>query len=89
MVFVQLLMMMHWSGLVDHGVESIVLVGGVVHGADGTIGLHQGVLSLDGVTIAGLVLRLHISGVEVIHAVLESIFGRSLLRNNISSSSSL
>lgn len=78
MVLVQLLMVVHWGSLVDHGVEAIVLVGGVVHGANGTIGLHQRVLALDGVAIASLVLGLHISGVEVIHAVLESVLGRGL-----------
>lgn len=78
MVLVHFLVMMHWGGLVDHSVEAIVLVGGVVHGADGTIGLHQGVLALDGVAIAGLMLGLHVSGVEVIHSVLEGVLGRSL-----------
>jgi len=33
------------GGLVDHGVEAIVVVGGVVNGTHRTIGLNQGVLA--------------------------------------------
>lgn len=77
-VLVQLLVVVHRGGLVDHSVEAIVLVGGVVHGADGTVGLHQRVLSFDGVAVAGLVLGLDIAGVEVIHSVFEGVLGRGL-----------
>lgn len=77
-MFVDLLVVMHWRCLVYDGIEAIVLVGGVVDGTNGTIGLHERVLTLDGVAVACLVLRLDIAGVEVIHAVFESVFGRCL-----------
>lgn len=72
------LVVMHWRRLMDYGIEAIVLIGGVVNCANGTIGLHQRVLSLDGVTITSLVLGLDIAGMEIINAILESIFGMRL-----------
>lgn len=77
-MLMNLLMVMHWRRLVDYSVEAVVLVGGVVDGANGTIWFHERVLTLHGVAVACLVLRLDIAGVEVIHAVFESVFGRCL-----------
>lgn len=51
-----LLMVMHWRCLVNDSIEAVVLVGGVVHSANGTIWLHQRVLALHGVTVASLML---------------------------------
>lgn len=79
-MLMDLLVVMHWRRLVDDSIESIVLVGGVVDGTNGTIGLHERVLTLDSVAVACLVLRLDIAGVEVIHAVFESVFGRCLVQ---------
>lgn len=55
-----------------------MIVSGVFDLADGTIGLHQRVESMDSVTVAGLVLRLVVSGVGVRYGVREVIFGVSL-----------
>jgi len=66
------------AGLVDDGVEAIVVIGGVLHGAHRTIGLHQGVGSLDDITITHLVLRLHVSGVRVSHSVVVVVLGVGL-----------
>ena len=67
------------SRLVDDRVEARVLVGGVVDGAHGTVRLDQRVLTLDDITVARLVLRLHVPGVEVVDSVLEGVLGRGLL----------
>lgn len=64
-----------WSGLVDDGIESVVVVGGVVDSANGTVGLHQRVLSLDHVAVTLLGLRLDVSGVGVLDAVVERVLG--------------
>lgn len=61
------------GGLVDDGVEPVVLVRRVVHRPDGTVRLDQAVLSLDDVPVPGLVLGLHVAGVVVVHSVLERI----------------
>lgn len=42
--------------LVDDGVEAIVIIGGVLHGAHRTIGFHKGVRALDNITITHLML---------------------------------
>lgn len=55
-MLMDLLVVMHWRRLVDDSIEAIVLVGGVVDGTNGTIGLHERVLTLDSVAIACLVL---------------------------------
>lgn len=73
-----LLMVMHWRCLVNDSIEAIVLVSGVVHSANGTIGLHQRVLALHGVTVACLMLRLDVASVEVVDAILEGILRRGL-----------
>lgn len=77
-MLMNLLMVMHRRRLVDDSVEAVVLVGGVVDGTNGAIRFHERVLTLHGIAVACLVLRLDIAGVEVIHAVFESVFGRCL-----------
>lgn len=59
------------AGFVDGGVESGLGVGLVVHSAQRTVGLHQAVQSLDDATLAVLPLLLHVTGVRVVHGVLE------------------
>ncbi|XP_035907252.1 uncharacterized protein LOC118509979 [Anopheles stephensi] len=60
----------------DDGVESVVLIGGVVHNATVTIGIDQRVLSLNIITVALFLLALDVSGVFVMHGVLELVLGR-------------
>uniref|UniRef100_A0A182IQL9 Uncharacterized protein n=1 Tax=Anopheles atroparvus TaxID=41427 RepID=A0A182IQL9_ANOAO len=62
------------GGLVDDGVESVVVIGGVVDGAHRAVGFDQRVLSLDDVTVALLSLRLDVSGMRVLDAVVERVF---------------
>ena len=69
-------------GLADHGVEPIMVVGGVVHGPHATIGLHQRVGTLDDVAVAHLVLGLVVAGVAVLDAVVELVLGISLEGSN-------
>lgn len=66
------------SALVDDGVEAIVIIGGVLHGAHRTIGLNQGVGALDNITITHLMLRLHIAGVRVSNTIVVVVLGVGL-----------
>jgi hypothetical protein len=50
---------------VNDSVESIVFIGGVVNNATVTIGINQGVLSLDGIPVAVFLLALDVSGMIV------------------------
>ncbi|KAK3908082.1 Thyroid hormone receptor alpha-A [Frankliniella fusca] len=59
----------------DDGVEAAVLAGRVVHDALPAVGLQQGVLALDDVAVALLLLVLVVAGVRVLHAVLELVLG--------------
>ncbi len=54
-----------WGLTVNDGVESVDWVSGVGDGTDGTIGLNKGVLSLDDITVTGLVGRLGVSGKSI------------------------
>jgi hypothetical protein len=62
-----------WTAAVYDGVESIMCVSGVGHSADSTIRLHKAVLPLHYVTIALLPLALNVSGMSVIHTVVEAV----------------
>lgn len=62
----------------DHGVETVVLVGGVVNSTDGTIGFHKGVLALYHISVTALVLGFVVSGVGIFNAIFELVFGVSL-----------
>ena len=62
-------------GLVDDGVESVVVVGGVLDGALAAVGLDEGVAALDYVTVAGLLLGLDVAGVGVVDAVAVAVLG--------------
>lgn len=61
------------GGFVHDGVEPAVLVGSVVNGAHRTVRFDQGVLALDDIPVAGFVLALNVTGVEVVHSVLEGV----------------
>lgn len=53
----------------NNSVETIDGVGGVVHDAQGAVGLHQAVLALDEVSVAMLGLRLDVTGQGVGNSV--------------------
>lgn len=54
---------------VDDGVESVVVVGGVVDLTDGAVGLVEAVGSLDHVSVSRLPLVLHVAGVLVVDSI--------------------
>uniref|UniRef100_A0A182M872 Uncharacterized protein n=1 Tax=Anopheles culicifacies TaxID=139723 RepID=A0A182M872_9DIPT len=62
----------------DDGVESVVVIGGVVHNATVTISIDQRVLSLDNITVTFLLLALDITSVVIMNIVRKLIFGRSI-----------
>ncbi len=66
--------------LADDGVEAVDRVGRVVHGAHGAVGLHQRVLALDHVAVAGLGGVLLVARVRVVDAVLERVPRMALRR---------
>lgn len=74
------LVVMSWCSLVYNGIETVMFIGSIVNGTNRSIGLHQRVLTFHRVTFASLMLRFYITGVEVIDAVFESVFGWSLLQ---------
>jgi len=67
------------SDLLDFGVESVVMVGGVVDFPGGAIGLLQSVVSLDNIAFPGLVLALDVTGVGVVDGVFEVVVGRGIV----------
>lgn len=66
-------------GVDDLSVESGLPIGVIFDSAHIAIGLHQGVLSSDGVSITLLLLVLVISSVRIIHSVLESVLWMGVL----------
>ncbi|CAH0700067.1 unnamed protein product [Spodoptera exigua] len=64
------------SGVVYHGVEATVVVGGVLHSPDGAVGFVEGVRALHDITVAGLLLGLVVTGVAVSYGVVVLVFGR-------------
>jgi hypothetical protein len=63
------------TAAVNHSVESVVCISGVGDSADSTVWLHQAVLALYYVTIPFLPLALDVSGMSVIYAIVEAVFG--------------
>lgn len=61
-------------------VESVLFVSSVVDNSDCAVGLMQGVVALHHVSVAGLVLRLDVFGVGILHFILEFVFGVALLK---------
>lgn len=66
-------------GLADDSVESVDGVGSVVDGAAGAIGLGQGVLAGDHISVAGLVLVLVVSGHGILDVVGEGVLGMGVI----------
>uniref|UniRef100_A0A182JH50 Uncharacterized protein n=1 Tax=Anopheles atroparvus TaxID=41427 RepID=A0A182JH50_ANOAO len=62
----------------DDGVESVVLIGGVVDHAAVSVGIDQSVLALDVISVALFLLTLDIASVLVVDGVRELVLGRSL-----------
>uniref|UniRef100_A0A182TXR2 Uncharacterized protein n=1 Tax=Anopheles melas TaxID=34690 RepID=A0A182TXR2_9DIPT len=62
----------------NDGVESVVLIGGVFDHSAVAISINQSVLSDDVVTVTLLVLALDVSGMIIMHGVLELVLGRSI-----------
>jgi hypothetical protein len=58
-----------WGRSVNNGVESLDGVSGVGDGTDGTIGLNEGVLSLNDISVAGLVGRVLVTSQGIGHGV--------------------
>lgn len=77
-IFVMVVMIVMRSRLVNDRIESVMFVGGVVHRSNGTVRFDQRILSLHDISLARLVLRLHVSGMIIIHAVFEGVLGRRL-----------
>jgi hypothetical protein len=63
---------------VHHGVESVVVVGGVFNGADSAVGFVEAVGALDNISVTLLVLALDVTGVVVLDSVFELILGVGL-----------
>ena len=63
------MMMSERSFPVDGGLEAVVLVSGVLHGAHVTVGFDEGVTALDDVAVAFLVLALHITSMPIINII--------------------
>lgn len=74
-----LVVLMGGGGLVDHSLESVVVVSGVGDRANGSVGLHQRVLALHNISVTLLVLRLDVSGVVIVDAVLELVLGMGVV----------
>lgn len=66
------------SDLLDDGVEAIVIVGRVLDDPDATVGLVYAVGSVHYVTVSNFVLRFDVTGVGVVHAVVERVLGVGL-----------
>ena len=60
------------------GVETVVVISGVLHGPDGAGSLDEGVGALYDITVAGFLLLLVVSGVSVSYGVVELVFGVGL-----------
>ena len=63
----------------DDGVESGVMIGMVIDDTLVAIGIDQAVLSMDLISVAGLVLALDVSGVLIMDGVRELVVGRSVV----------
>jgi len=65
------------SGTDDLSDESALAIDVVLDGADGAIGLHQAVLSLGEVALAGFLVGVDVLGVVIVDGVLEGVLSRS------------
>jgi len=63
------------SNMLHGSLESVVGIGGVLHDPGASIGLLHGVSPLDLVPVPGLPLLLDVSGLGVLHSVVEFVLG--------------
>lgn len=63
------------------GVESVVVIGGVVNSAHGTVWFDEGVLSLDNITVAFFGLGLDVTSMGILDSVVERVFRVGLFAN--------
>uniref|UniRef100_A0A182Q213 Uncharacterized protein n=1 Tax=Anopheles farauti TaxID=69004 RepID=A0A182Q213_9DIPT len=78
--FVHRLGDLHSRGLTtDNSVESEVVIGMVVDDTVMAIGVQQQVLSMDLISVTGLVLALDVSGMLIMHGVRELVVGRGMV----------
>lgn len=66
------------SGSDDLSVKSILVVGGVFHSTDGSIGFMKRVFSFNYITITNFMLALDVTGVRVRNSIVEFVFWMSL-----------
>lgn len=66
--------MFDWGGFVYDSVESVVFIGGIVNGSDGTIGFDDGILSFYNISITGFVLAFNVSSMVIVDTILVSVF---------------
>jgi len=71
------------AGLVYDRVETVVVVGGVRDFACGTVWFDQAVFTLDNVTVSLFPLVLDVTGVVVLHSVIEGVLGWRLQHRSI------
>lgn len=57
------------TDLLDNGVESIDVIGGVINDANGTVGFVHGVLSLDYISVAVFALALNVSSYSISYSI--------------------
>jgi len=65
-----------------NGAETVVLVGGIINYASGSVGLNQAVGTLDHVAVTGLPLALNVAGVRVVNGVVEFIMRWPLINKS-------
>lgn len=67
----------HMAGLtMNDGVESVMVIGGVLDGALVSVRVDQTVGSVNGIALAGFVLLFDVAGVRIVDAVREIVVGR-------------
>lgn len=65
---------MGWCRFVNDCVETVVVISGVVNGTDRTVWFDKGVLTFDYITITFFGLRLDVTGMWVLDAIVERVF---------------
>lgn len=66
------------SGFLHDGIESVVVVGCIMDGTNGTIWFHKGITALNHVPIAYFVLGLVVARMGVLDSVIELVLGMGL-----------
>lgn len=61
------------ADLLNDGVKAVVVVGGVLDNSHGAVGLVDAVRAMDNVAVTDLMLRFHVTGVGIVHAVVEGV----------------